>query len=184
MTLDKKIIVHAYKFDGVLYRSWEFPTIIKETKEYICVDLWNTHVITTNDGGKRFFHSKLNRPTIWFFFKDEWYNMIVSKKGNKYYYYINIASPYIVEDEVIKYIDFDLDYRVPDAKGKRITLLDQDEFEEHLKKYKYPPNLVKKIKDVQQLILDRFNRKEFDQFLNYDLIYRRNNKKSKNGSTK
>ena len=106
--------------------------------------------------------------------------MIVSKKGNKYYYYINIASPYLVEDEIIKYIDFDLDYRIPDAKKNRINLLDQDEFNEHLVKYQYPPKLVEKIKNVQHEVLEKFRRKEFDQYLNYDLIYYQNNK-SKNG---
>jgi protein associated with RNAse G/E len=106
--------------------------------------------------------------------------MIVSRKGKKYYYYINIASPYLLEDEVIKYIDFDLDYRVPDAKTNRINLLDQDEFEEHLVKYQYPSKLVEKIKKVQQEILEKFKRKEFDQYLNYDLIYRQDNKE-KNG---
>ncbi|MDR2369033.1 MAG: DUF402 domain-containing protein [Mycoplasmataceae bacterium] len=172
MNLNNKIIVHAYKFNGVLYRTWEFPEVIKETDTYICVDLKNTHVITTNDESKRFFHSRLTRPTIWFFFKHEWYNMIVSKKDRKFYYYINIASPFLWEDETIKYIDFDLDYRVPDAKSNRINLLDQDEFEEHILKYQYPPKLVAKIKKIQQEVLQKFKQKEFDQYLNYDLIYR------------
>jgi protein associated with RNAse G/E len=102
--------------------------------------------------------------------------MIVSKKNTKYYYYINLASPYLVEEEIIKYIDFDLDYRIPDAKKKRINLLDQDEFEEHLKKYQYPPKLIEKIRTVQRDILEKFQRKEFDEYLNYDLIYRQSDR--------
>jgi protein associated with RNAse G/E len=102
--------------------------------------------------------------------------MIVSKKGKKYYYYINIASPYLFEEETIKYIDFDLDYRIPDAKKTQINLLDQDEFNEHSVKYQYPPKLIEKIKLIQQEVLEKFKRKEFDQYLNYDLIYYQTNK--------
>ncbi|MDR1991495.1 MAG: DUF402 domain-containing protein [Mycoplasmataceae bacterium] len=175
MNIDKKMQIHAYKFNGVLYRTWEFPTIIEETNDYICLDLFNTHVITTNDKTERFFHSKLNRPTIWYFFKNEWYNMIVSKKGKKYYYYINIASPFLIEEDVIKYIDFDLDYRIPDARSAKINLLDVDEFNEHQIKYKYPKNLVDKLNQVKHEILEKFKQKKFDQYLNYALIYKRSN---------
>jgi protein associated with RNAse G/E len=70
INVEKKLAVHAYKFNGVLYRSWEFPLVLVETDKYLCLDLQNTKVITTHDG-KRFFHSKLVRPTIWYLFKDE-----------------------------------------------------------------------------------------------------------------
>jgi protein associated with RNAse G/E len=103
--------------------------------------------------------------------------MIVSKKGNKFYYYINIASPFIYEEEIIKYIDFDLDYRVPDAKGKSINLLDLDEFHEHSIKYKYPEKLIVKIKEVQVDVLKKFNDGKFQHFLDFELIYRYDNLK-------
>jgi protein associated with RNAse G/E len=103
--------------------------------------------------------------------------MIVSKKGNKFYYYINIASPFIYEEEIIKYIDFDLDFRVPDAKGKSINLLDLDEFHEHSIKYKYPEKLIAKIKEVQVDVLKKFNDGKFQHFLDFELIYRYDNLK-------
>jgi protein associated with RNAse G/E len=101
--------------------------------------------------------------------------MIVSKKGKKYYYYINIASPFLIEEDVIKYIDFDLDYRIPDARSAKINLLDVDEFNEHQIKYKYPKNLVDKLNQVKHEILEKFKQKKFDQYLNYALIYKRSN---------
>jgi protein associated with RNAse G/E len=86
----------------------------------------------------------------------------------------------LIEEETVKYIDFDLDYRVPDAKLSRINLLDVDEFQENLIKFKYPPELVNKINLVKHDVLERFKRKEFDKYLNYDLIYSQANK-TKNG---
>jgi protein associated with RNAse G/E len=64
MSVKNKITVHAYKYNGTLYRSWEFPTVINKTDEYICVSSQNCKVITYLEDEKRFVYSKLTRPTI------------------------------------------------------------------------------------------------------------------------
>jgi protein associated with RNAse G/E len=74
--------------------------------------------------------------------------MIVSEKNRKYYIYINIASPFIMEHGVIKYIDFDLDFRIPNAQGNIINEVDIDEYSENTLKYHYPQKLIDKIKIV------------------------------------
>ena len=56
----------------------------------------------------------------------------MKKKG--LFYYCNIASPYIIDDGLIKYIDYDLDLRVfPDGSFK---VLDRNEYRYHKKKMK------------------------------------------------
>jgi protein associated with RNAse G/E len=102
--------------------------------------------------------------------------MIVSKKSNKYYYYINIAGPFIFEEDAIKYIDFDLDYRIPDAQVSKINLLDVNEFNKHKVKYQYPIELINKIESVKEEVLVLFKEHKFDEYLNFDLIHRRNGK--------
>ncbi|MBP5783049.1 DUF402 domain-containing protein [bacterium] len=37
--------------------------------------------------------------------------MTINKENHNIIYYINIASPFYIENGIIKYIDFDLDYR-------------------------------------------------------------------------
>jgi protein associated with RNAse G/E len=32
--------------------------------------------------------------------------------------YINVASPYIIEEDTIKFIDLDIDYKTTDIEGK------------------------------------------------------------------
>jgi protein associated with RNAse G/E len=32
--------------------------------------------------------------------------------------YINVASPYIIEDDAIKFIDLDIDYKTTDIESK------------------------------------------------------------------
>ncbi|MDR0825745.1 MAG: hypothetical protein LBM72_00590, partial [Mycoplasmataceae bacterium] len=93
MEKNKKVTVHAYKYNGWLYRTWEFPTVYEETDDYVCVSSQGAHVITASPTNNKFYHSKITHPTIWYFFKKQWFNIIVAKKNKHFYYYINIASP-------------------------------------------------------------------------------------------
>ena len=55
------------------------------------------------------------------------------------YYYCNLASPAIYDGEAVKYIDYDLDYKIfPDGS---IILLDEDEYDEHRKSMNYPEEI-------------------------------------------
>jgi protein associated with RNAse G/E len=65
MRNEKEIAVHAYKFNGWLYRTWEFPKIIEETDEYICLLSNGSRVITADKKKDNVFHhSKITAPTI------------------------------------------------------------------------------------------------------------------------
>ena len=47
------------------------------------------------------------------------------------YYYCNLSSPFVCDEEALKYIDYDLDIKVyPNGK---YHLLDEDEYEQHMK---------------------------------------------------
>jgi protein associated with RNAse G/E len=67
------------------------------------------------------------------------------------YYYCKISSPFIADDEALKYIDYDLDIKVfPDMT---FILLDEDEYEKHRKEMNYPEVIDKILKsNVQTLI--------------------------------
>ena len=60
-------------------------------------------------------------------------------KKDGIYYYCNIATPYIIEEGTIKYIDYDLDLRIfPKGDYK---VLDKLEYQYHRKKMKYSDDL-------------------------------------------
>ena len=44
-----------------------------------------------------------------YFFKDKWYNIIGQYKKDGIQFYCNIASPYVIDANAVKYIDYDLD---------------------------------------------------------------------------
>ena len=67
-------------------------------------------------------------------------------KKDGIYYYCNIASPFIIEENTVKYIDYDLDLRIfPSGEYK---VLDRLEYKYHKKIMNYPPELDKVINNA------------------------------------
>ena len=131
----KKIVkIHCYKHNGKIHRIWENAEIIEENDEYIVCCNYKTKVIES-DG--RSYNTK--EPAIIFFYKNKWFNIIAQFKEYGLFYYCNIASPYVIDDDTIKYIDYDLDLRVFPDGGYRI--LDKNEYKYHKKIMKYSNEL-------------------------------------------
>ncbi|MCV3728218.1 DUF402 domain-containing protein [Ureaplasma miroungigenitalium] len=173
LSLHQEIMVHAYKLNGWLYRSWNNPMVIDIQEDYLVLCSTNSLVITSEEYSTRNFPSYTTKTSYWFFFKKEWFNIIatIEKTGMKLY--INIASPFIFEEQAIKYYDFDLDFKINAEKQWREV--DFDEFLENSKKYRYPKQLVQKIMQVEsqieQLIQDRY----FDRLISKNKIIELNN---------
>ena len=88
----------------------------------------------------------------------------MKKKG--IYYYCNIASPVVLEDNTIKFIDYDLDLRVfPDG---RYRILDRDEFNEHKKEMNYSEKLSNIINYKLSELIKKYKNKEIP--FNNDII--------------
>ena len=73
-------------------------------------------------------------------------------KNDGIHYYCNISSPYVYDDEAIKYIDYDLDLRVDPKYNYRI--LDRDEFKHHAKIMDYSPKLKEVIEASLQNVIE------------------------------
>lgn len=120
------LVIHCYKHSGMIYKTWE-SAIVLEIKDNYMV-LGNNKVLVTKQDGRTW---KTKEPAIMFFYKNRWFNVIAQLKQNGLFYYCNIASPYIIEDNIIKYIDYDLDLRVfPEGSFK---ILDRNEYNYHKK---------------------------------------------------
>lgn len=169
---NRKIAIHAYKFNGWLYRTWEFPTVIEETDEYICVSSKGSKVITADKKKSDVFHhSKILVPTIWYFYKKKWFNIIVFVKNKRTEFYVNIASPYVFEEQTLKYIDFDLDFKIVGHELNYIKELDENEFNLHKEKFNYPSNLIKKINEAEKEVVEMFNNKSLKNLINHKLLF-------------
>lgn len=126
--------IHSYKHNGKIHRSWDEAVLLEIHDDYLIFGNNKTKV-TESDG--RTWRTK--EPAVLYFFYNDWYNIIGQYKKNGIYYYCNIASPFIIEEGTIKYIDYDLDLRVfPDGSFK---VLDRGEYKYHKRIMNYSEDL-------------------------------------------
>lgn len=163
-----EIMVHAYKWNGWLYRSWNNPKVVDIDSEKVVLDSTNSLVITSEENSVRNFPSWNNKMTFWFFFKDEWFNLIATVEKDGLRFYINVASPFIYEEKAIKYYDFDLDFKISaDDKWKEVDL---NEFMINAKKYNYPEELLKKIYKTESIIKKYIEQGHFKNIVTFELL--------------
>ena len=173
MKIGDKYKIYCYKHNGEAYQASEETIILDIKDDYIVCG--NYMVDVKEPEGHTY---KTKELAIIYFYKHNWFNCIAQLKSFGLFYYCNMASPYIIDENVIKYIDYDLDLRVfPDGGYK---ILDYNEYKYHKKKMKYPEEIDIIInKELQKLIVMKKNNEgPFDkkQILEYKKIYEALNK--------
>lgn len=146
--MDDLIVVNSRKFDGRVSKSWQAELIDRRTDLLICRGVFDRDI----DHRKLGF---ISRGTISyeFYWLEKWFNVFRFHEpdGALRSYYCNIAMPPIFENEMLEYVDLDIDV-IADPYLKH-EVLDLDEFDEHMVKFAYPPDIVRKAKEsVNELI--------------------------------
>ena len=160
-----KLQVHCYKHNGKINSISDEAIILDETDEYLICG--NYHAKLTDITGNS---HRTKEPAIIFFYKNHWFNVIAQFKSFGLFYYCNIASPYIIDQNVIKYIDYDLDLRVfPNGSYK---ILDKNEYKYHKKIMNYSDELDfvvhKELETLIKILKNKegpFNLKQINQYL-------------------
>jgi len=130
--------IQCYKHNGKPHRCWDEAVVVDIKKDYIVFG--NNKTLVTEAEGNTW---RTKEPAIMYFFKNEWFNVIAQMKKDGIYYYCNIASPFILEEGTIKYIDYDLDLRIfPTGEYK---ILDKLEYKYHKDLMHYSDDLDKVI---------------------------------------
>lgn len=150
--MNNKIELISYKHNGDLHRVWQQAFVVKETNDSMIVI--NDRVNVVDGDGRRW---KTKEPAVCYFYKNFWFNIICMLRNNSIYYYCNLSSPYVVDVEGLKYIDYELDVKV--FPSGDCLILDRDEFEFNKMDMKYPPELVDIIEKQLQVLLDRIEKK-------------------------
>lgn len=168
---NKKIMIHAYKRNGWLYRVWEFPEVLESNDKFTVVSLVNSKVITNEKNSKRNFISKNLKNSFWFFFKDKWYNIIATVNTNNIVsFYVNIASPFIYEEEAIKYYDFDLDIKMKSNSATIYKILDVDEYNQNKVEYHYEKEVEMNCENALSLFENPEFRKKIINFISPKML--------------
>lgn len=148
----KNLDIISFKHDGELHRVWK--NVLKLYEDDKIAVIINNKVDVIDGDGRKW---KTREPAICYFFKNYWFNVICMLRNNDIYYYCNLSSPYIIDTEGLKYIDYDLDVKVfPDGE---VLILDRDEYDFNIKDLHYSQEIVNIIKNNFDLLLERIKNK-------------------------
>ena len=148
-----RLDIISYKHDGELHRVWKNVVKIHESNDLVVIV--NNKVDVIDGDGRKW---KTREPAICYFFKDYWFNVICMIRSNDVYYYCNLSSPFIIDQEGLKYIDYDLDVKLfPDGE---VLLLDRDEFDFNIKDLHYSKELLVIIKYNLNTLLEMIKKRE------------------------
>ena len=151
MCIGDKLQIQCYKHNKKVHRAWSEAIVLDVQKDYIVFGNNKTLVIESEGTTWR-----TKEPAIMYFFKSKWYNIIAQMKKDGIYYYCNIASPFIIEENTIKYIDYDLDLRIfPKGEYK---ILDKLEYEYHKNKMGYSDDLDKVINNGLNELINEYKK--------------------------
>ncbi|MGI6510336.1 MAG: DUF402 domain-containing protein [Erysipelotrichaceae bacterium] len=166
---NSSVYIQSFKHDGSLNRTWDQGFVLESDERHYVIVTNKTWVIE-KDGRKWF----TREPAIGYFYTDRWFNVMAMIRSDGIYYYCNLASPVLYDGEAVKYIDYDLDFKI--FSDNTIMILDEDEYARHSESMSYPEEIdfiIKKemhriMEDVEKQIKP-FNRQyvenHFQQYL-------------------
>ncbi len=120
--INKEFInIQAYKHNGELYRQWNGVRIVGSSKDYVLVLLNKTKVQELKNQ-----KWVISEPILWFFSTNNFFNVTLTVRDDGFYYYANLSSPFFLEENTIKYIDYD--YDIKKYPGKKFSVVDHNDF--------------------------------------------------------
>ena len=147
------ITVKSYKHDGSLHRTWRDSMLLKTSDQAIIA--CNDHTLVTEADGRRWL---TREPALLYYHKHYWFNVVTMIRQKGISYYCNLASPYVLDKEALKYIDYDLDIKIfPDGEKR---LLDVDEYEQHRRQMHYSKEIDQILKVNVEILVDWINNKK------------------------
>ena len=167
----REIYIQSYKHDGSLHRTWSKGLVVHVDDDLI-VAITNKATVIENDGRRWM----TKEPAVYFLYTKKWYNVIAMIRNDGIYYYCNLASPSIYDEEALKNIDYDLDIKVyPDFKYQ---ILDELEYRKHQSEMQYPliiseildytmKQLIKRIKNRSEPFNQKIVNQYYQQYLDY-----------------
>lgn len=150
----KRIEIQGYKHDGRMHRIWDSVFVVEENEEYVIVASKRTKVV---EHDLRIWHTK--EPAVMIFSKKKWWNVIAMIKRGGIVYYVNLASPFIVDRNCVKYIDYDLDIKL--YPTNEVKLIDVKEYGYHRKKYGYGEDIDRILKFNITEVKSHMEKREF-----------------------
>lgn len=146
-------LIHSYKHNGRIHKVWEEAVLLEDNTDYLIFG--NNQTKVTKADGRSW---RTKEPSIMFFYKKHWFSVIAQIKDYGIQYKCDIASPYILDNNTLKYIDYDLDLKV--FSNGSFKVLDRKEYQYHREKMAYPDELDLILKNELSKLIEIVRKKE------------------------
>ncbi|HUR97886.1 MAG TPA: DUF402 domain-containing protein [Pyrinomonadaceae bacterium] len=149
------IAINSRKFDGTIRRSWHCELVERRSSLLIFVGEFDADVQ----------HSELGRiqkgtVSYEYYWLDRWYNIFRfhEPSGKLRNFYCNISMPPKFENDVLDYVDLDIDVLAgPDLAP---TVLDREDYERNAELFNYPDELRAKVEITLAELLEHFEKRD------------------------
>lgn len=144
------ITVNSRSYDGAIRRSWKCELVERRDPLILFVGKFDADVEHSDLG-------LIEKGTISYeyYWLDRWYNIFRfhTPDGNLRNFYCNISMPPRFADDVLDYVDLDIDVLVwPDG---RHVVLDLDDYQVSCRTLGYPPEVKDKVEETLQVLLQK-----------------------------
>lgn len=151
-----QITINSRKFDNSIHRSWNCELLEENETYWLFVGEFEQEIIHPELG-------IIRRGTISYEYyqKQKWFNIFRfhEPEGDLKFYYCNINLPPKFENNVLDYIDLDLDILV--RKDFSFEILDADEFKSNSIRFQYPKNVKIMVQQSLQELIKMIENKSF-----------------------
>jgi protein associated with RNAse G/E len=156
MTSGQLITVQSCKYDGRVNRSWRVRLKRREGPLVVVEGVFEEEVRHPLLG-----HIVEGTRSTEYFWADRWYSVFRFREpsGALRNFYCNLNMPPTFEKDFIKFVDLDIDVLVTPDLSYRI--LDEDEFELHAEKYRYPPDVRRRAFEALAEVIGLIERRQF-----------------------
>ena len=153
---NKSVTINSRKFDGTTHKTWTANLIEQNDALLTFVGIFENEVNHRQLG-------LIRRGTVSyeFYWLGGWFNVFRFHESDgslrNFYCYINMPPEF--KDNVLDYVDLDIDVLV--WKDFSIQILDTEEFEVNSLKYGYSVEIKNKINESLEKILDLIEKRDF-----------------------
>jgi protein associated with RNAse G/E len=150
------VTVNSRNFDWTLRRSWKANLVHLDAPLIELVGVFDVEVDHVDLG-------LIRRGTVSYeyYWLDRWYNVFRFHEptGEFRSYYCNINMPPMFANDVLDYVDLDIDVLV--NKSGAISILDMEEFEENSRRFSVPQSVISSAKQTVDQLITLIEQREF-----------------------
>ena len=143
------ITVNSRKFDWAIRRTWQCELIEQRDSLLVLVGEFDIDVTHTDLG-----EIKKGTVSYEYYWLDRWYNIFRFHEptGELRNFYCNINVPPVFEDDVLDYVDLDIDVLLkPDLS---FVVLDREDYAKNAERYGYPDEVNEKVEETLKELLE------------------------------